>query len=94
MSDSILFDLDPDGTSGSIITVTATTPWGELRVMVDVRAVREGYGLTQEEFALRFGLDLSTLRNWEQGRTRPDGPARVLLRVIERRPRAVEEALG
>lgn len=61
---------------------------------VDVREVREGYGLTQEEFALRFGLDLATLRNWEQGRTRPDGPARVLLRVIERRPRAVEEALG
>lgn len=61
---------------------------------VDVRAVREGYGLTQEEFALRFGLDLSTLRNWEQGRTRPDGPARVLLKVIERHPRAVEEALG
>jgi DNA-binding transcriptional regulator YiaG len=61
---------------------------------VDVRGVREGYGLTQEEFALRFGLDLATLRNWEQGRTRPDGPARVLLKVIEQHPRAVEDALS
>lgn len=61
---------------------------------VDARAVREATGLTQEEFALRFGLDLATLRNWEQGRTRPDGPARVLLKVIEREPRAVEAALA
>jgi DNA-binding transcriptional regulator YiaG len=61
---------------------------------VDAKAVRATTGLTQEEFALRFGLDLATLRNWEQGRTRPDGPARVLLKVIEREPRAVEAALA
>lgn len=59
----------------------------------DARAVRAATGLTQEEFARRFGLDVATLRNWEQGRTRPDGPARVLLRVILRQPQAVEAAL-
>ena len=61
---------------------------------IDVRAVRQLTALSQAKFAELLGIELATLRNWEQGRTRPDGPARVLLRVIERRPRAVEEALG
>src|SRR5579859_5143572 len=53
-----------------------------------VRRVRERLGFTQAEFARRFGL-----QEWEQGRAHPEGPARVLLRVIEREPRAVERAL-
>ena len=61
---------------------------------VDVRAVRESLGLTQLEFATRFGLDLDAVQNWEQGRTRPDRNARILLRVIEARPEVVEEALA
>jgi putative transcriptional regulator len=48
---------------------------------VDVRALRRKLGLSQSEFATRFGFLPATLRNWEQGRTRPDGPARVLLAV-------------
>jgi putative transcriptional regulator len=56
--------------------------------------VREGLGLTQEEFAWRFGLDLAALRNWEQGRTRPETAVRSFLQVIARDPRAVERALG
>ena len=44
-------------------------------------------------FAARFGVALPTLRKWEQGKRRPDGPARVLLRVIEREPDAVRRAL-
>ena len=69
---------------------------GERRVpaAVDVRAVRESLGLTQLEFATRFGLDLDAVQNWEQGRTRPDRNARILLRVIEARPEAVEDALA
>lgn len=55
--------------------------------------MREGLGLTQLEFAARFGLDLDAVQNWEQGRTRPDRNARILLRVIATRPEAVEEAL-
>src|SRR5437879_2878635 len=53
---------------------------------IDVRAVRRRLGLSQSEFAARFGFQPATLRNWEQGRTRPDGPARVLLAVIARHP--------
>ena len=61
---------------------------------VDVKALRERLGLTQENFALRYGLDLATVRNWEQGRVQPDTAARSLLRVIERAPEAVAEALA
>ena len=61
--------------------------------MLDVRATRKRLGLSQAEFAARFGFQPATLRNWEQGRTRPDGPARVLLAVIARHPEAVEDAV-
>jgi putative transcriptional regulator len=59
----------------------------------DVRATRKRLGLSQAAFAAKFGFQPATLRNWEQGRTRPDGPARVLLAVIDRHPEAVEDAL-
>jgi putative transcriptional regulator len=60
---------------------------------IDVRAMRRRLGLSQSEFAAKFGFQPATLKNWEQGRTRPDGPARVLLAVIARHPEAVEDAL-
>jgi len=60
---------------------------------IDVRALRQRMGLSQTEFASRFGFHSATLKNWEQGRTRPDGPARVLLAVIASHPEAVEDAL-
>jgi putative transcriptional regulator len=59
----------------------------------NVRAVRRKLKLSQSEFAAKFGFQSATLKNWEQGRTRPDGPARVLLAVIARHPEAVEDAL-
>lgn len=51
-------------------------------------------GLSQAQFATKFGFPPATLRNWEQGRSRPDAPKRVLLAVIARHPEAVEEVLG
>ena len=60
---------------------------------INVREVRLRLKLTQSEFASRFGFAKASLRNWEQGRTRPDGPARVLLAVIAKHPEAVEDAL-
>ena len=61
--------------------------------VVDVRATRQHLKLSQAAFAAKFGFQPATLRNWEQGRTRPDGPARVLLAVIARHPEAVEDSL-
>ena len=60
---------------------------------VDVAAVRGRTGLSQAAFAGRIGVSLGMLRNWEQGRRTPEGPARVLLAMIERNPRIVEETL-
>jgi len=59
----------------------------------DVRAVRAKLGQSQTEFALMIGVSVATLRNWEQGRRRPEGPALALLRIATRNPRAVEAAL-
>jgi len=60
---------------------------------VDVAAVRDRFGLSQAAFAKRFGLDVTALQAWEQGRRRPDRTARLLLAVIAREPEAVQRAL-
>jgi putative transcriptional regulator len=65
-----------------------------VRAAPDVRAVRERLGLSQEAFAARFHLSLRTVQEWEQGRRVPDGPARVLLQVIDREPEAAARALA
>ena len=61
---------------------------------VDLKQLRRRLCLTQESFAARFGFSLGTVRNWERGRRRPEGPAQILLQVIDREPEAVERALG
>ena len=60
---------------------------------VDVRKVRMKMGLSQAQFATKFEFPPATLRNWEQGRSRPDAPTRVLLAVIAKHPEAVEVVL-
>ncbi len=55
----------------------------------DVKLIRNNYALTQGAFATMLGISVATLRNWEQGRRSPDGPARVLLQVAARHPDAV-----
>jgi putative transcriptional regulator len=59
----------------------------------DVKAVRAKLGASQPEFALMIGVSVATLRNWEQGRRTPDGPALALLRVAAKNPEAVASAL-
>ena len=61
---------------------------------LDVRAVRALTKLSQAKFAELLSIELSTLRNWEQGRRAPTGPARALLRAIRRNPVAVIKALN
>ncbi len=60
----------------------------------DVRAIRGKLAKSQADFALMIGVSVATLQNWEQGRRRPEGPARALLRVAARNPQAVAEALA
>lgn len=60
----------------------------------DVRAIRGRLDVTQTEFAMMIGVSVATLRNWEQGRRVPEGPARALLRVAAADPEAVALALS
>lgn len=53
----------------------------------------EKLGLTQKEFSGMIGVSIKTLQNWEQGRREPEGPAKALLRVVEKEPQAVLSAL-
>jgi len=60
---------------------------------VDVQQVRAKTGLSQPQFASLLGVSAATLRNWEQGRRQPTGPARALLRIVNTKPRLALEAL-
>jgi putative transcriptional regulator len=60
----------------------------------DVRAIRKKLDKSQSEFALMIGVSVATLQNWEQGRRRPEGPARALLKIAAENPTAVAHALG
>jgi len=55
----------------------------------EVKKIREQYGLSQDKFAILMGISTATLRNWEQGRRKPEGPARVLLQVAAKHPNAL-----
>ena len=66
---------------------------GQLRLAPRVKTLRRALALTQEEFALRYHIPLGTLRDWEQGRSEPDQPAKAYLTVIARDPEGVERAL-
>ena len=59
----------------------------------NVKSIRNSYRLSQREFAVLLGISVQTLRNWEQGRRAPDGPARVLLQVAAKHPDAVWDAV-
>ena len=61
--------------------------------VLQVGEIRRKLGMSQTEFATAFGVSVGTVRNWEQGRRAPRGPARVLLAVIDREPEAVRRVL-
>lgn len=67
---------------------------GEFHSGDDVAALRRFTGLSQETFARALGISVHTLRNWEQGRRMPDGPALALLRIVARHPRVLRENLA
>ena len=64
-----------------------------MRPVPNPKHIRRRLGMTQEQFSARFGVPIGTLRDWEQGVRQPDSAARTLLRVIDRNPEAVIQAL-
>ena len=94
MNDDLFAELEASVREGAAILR------GELRAsrrfvvdVIDVKRIRAKYSLTQDEFAARLGISVKTLRNWEQGRRQPQGPARVLLQVAARHPKAVGDVI-
>ena len=61
---------------------------------IDVKAIRENVGMSQSEFAAAFGISLGTLRHWERGDRKPQGPALVLLNLVAREPELVIDVLS
>jgi putative transcriptional regulator len=61
---------------------------------IDVRKIRARLGLSQEAFAETYGFALAAVRDWEQGRRRPERSARILLKIVEKEPDAVTRALA
>jgi len=61
---------------------------------IDIKVIRNKLKFTQAQFANIIGIPLATLRNWEQGRTMPEGPARVLITAIKNNPREVIRAIN
>ena len=59
----------------------------------DIRGIREAAKISQTQFAKLIGVNVRTLQNWEQNRTRPTGPARALLKIVASNPKAAIEAL-
>ena len=60
----------------------------------DVKAIREKYGLSQTKFAQLLGISAATIRNWEQGRRKPEGAARILLFIADKHPEAVLDTVN
>jgi len=64
---------------------------GQFESGEDIAALRRFVGLTQVQFAMAMGISVHTLRNWEQSRRHPEGPAIALLRIAARHPRIIRE---
>ena len=104
-ADGRVVEVLPDGSEGAVPLANAVhasanggsaTPSTGTR-FVDAayaRNVRGQTGLTQIAFAARIGVPVETVRNWEQGKRSPRGPARALLKVIEQAPEAAFAVLG
>ncbi len=60
---------------------------------INVKAIRENTGMSQQKFCATFGISVGTLRHWEQGLRAPRGPARVLLKVVQHNPKAIIDAI-
>jgi putative transcriptional regulator len=90
MKDELFEELVASVREGGAILRGEVTPARKFIVAgPDVKRIRANYKLSQGEFAALIGISVATLRNWEQGRRTPEGPARILLQVAAKHPDAV-----
>lgn len=94
MKDDLFAELVASVKEGSAILRGEKEPARTFQMdRLDIKRIRAGYKLTQAQFAAMLGISVRTLRNWEQGRRVPEGPAMVLLRVADKHPEAVLDAV-
>jgi putative transcriptional regulator len=98
-ADGRIVEVLPDGSERAIPSdaqsiATAAHNAARVEEASYARNVRSQTGLTQAAFAARIGVPVETVRNWEQGKRSPRGPARALLKVLEQAPAAAFAALG
>jgi len=92
MDDTLFNDLLASTKEAKEILAKKTAPSRTFYVEEpNAKEIRAKYNLTQNEFARLLNISVATLRNWEQGRRRPEGPARVLLNVAQRHPEVLME---
>jgi len=89
-ADGRIVEILPDGSERAIVVGTIR----EERDAAYAKGVRAQTKLTQAEFASKIGVPIETVRNWEQGKRSPRGPARALLKVIEKAPQVAFAVLG
>lgn len=90
MRDELFAELLESVREGGAILRGEATPSRTFEIKApDVQQIRAQYNLSQRKFAALLGISVATLRNWEQGRRVPRGPARVLLQVAAKHPQAV-----
>ena len=95
MRDELFDELVASVREGGAILRGSAAPLRSFAVdHLDVKRIRALYKLTQPEFAALLGISVKTLRNWEQGRRTPGGPARILLLVAEKHPDVLWDVVG
>ena len=96
-ADGRIVEILPDGTERELTSAASRGPLGDPSdpgAAAYARGVRAQTKLTQAEFASRIGVPIETVRNWEQGKRSPRGPARALLKLIEKAPQVAFAVLG
>ncbi len=100
-ADGRIVEILADGTERAMARAAATAPilanpriGGQGRDAVYAKGIRARAKLTQAEFAARIGVPIETVRNWEQGKRSPRGPARALLKMIDRAPQVAFAVLN
>ncbi len=88
------FDKIAAGLDDAIAHANGEPGRGKVAAPIDVAAIRKRTGKTQDQFARAYHLPLGTVRDWEQCRSQPDAPARVLLSLISAEPDMIEQLVG
>ena len=85
-ADGRIVEILPDGSEGALSANPNPPQRGQVDTAINARRIRGATRLSQTQFASRLGVPVETVRNWEQGKRAPRGPARALLKIIDQAP--------